>query len=82
MEGSPQTYIDQISAPLLVIQGKNDPRVVVAESQDILDRLSKQNKPVEMLLFEDEGHDVIKFKNKVICYQKIVDFFKKYLMSS
>lgn len=79
-ERSPKTYIDQVTAPLLVIQGRNDPRVVVAESQDIVDRLSNQEKTVEILLFEDEGHDVIKFKNKVICYQKIVDFFKKYLM--
>jgi dipeptidyl aminopeptidase/acylaminoacyl peptidase len=34
---------------------------------------------VELLVFEDEGHDVLKLKNKVICYTKITDFFKKHL---
>jgi dipeptidyl aminopeptidase/acylaminoacyl peptidase len=71
--------MDQLRAPLLVIQGKNDPRVVENESKDIVDRLNESGKQVEYLMFEDEGHDVLKFNNKVTVYNRIVEFFKKHL---
>ncbi len=76
---SPRTYIDQISCPLLVIQGKNDPRVVERESHDLVEHLRSEGKQVEYLMFENEGHDVLKFENRVTCYNAITDFFKKYL---
>jgi dipeptidyl aminopeptidase/acylaminoacyl peptidase len=75
-ERSPKTYIDQITFPMLVIQGRNDPRVVAEESEDLVQHLQEIGKDVEMLLFEDEGHGVEKFKNKVTCYNRITDFFK------
>ncbi|MFX1486732.1 MAG: prolyl oligopeptidase family serine peptidase [Promethearchaeota archaeon] len=78
-ERSPATYFGQVKAPLLVIQGKNDPRVIEAESADVVARLRKQGTEVEYLMFEDEGHDVNKFKNQVKAYGKIVDFFKRHL---
>ena len=78
-ERSPKTYIDNIKAPLLVIQGANDPRVTLVESKEIVDHLRNQGKDAEILVFEDEGHDVIKFKNKVRCYSEMVDYFKKHL---
>ncbi len=81
-EQSPSTYMDQLNAPLLIIQGKNDPRVVEIESKDIVDRLNASGKHVEYLMFEDEGHDVLKFKNKVAVYNRIVDFFKEHLKPS
>ena len=31
-------------------------------------------------MFEDEGHDVLKFQNRVRCYNTITEFFKRYLM--
>ncbi len=79
LERSPRTHIDQIACPLLVIQGKNDPRVVERESHDLVDHLREQGKQVEYLMFENEGHDVLKFENRVRCYTAITDFFKKYL---
>ncbi|MHA2407777.1 MAG: alpha/beta hydrolase family protein [Candidatus Ranarchaeia archaeon] len=79
LERSPQTYFHQIKAPMMVIQGKNDPRVVEAESADVVAQLRKQGVETEYLMFEDEGHDVNKFKNKVITYKKITEFFKKHL---
>ncbi|MHA3964234.1 MAG: alpha/beta hydrolase family protein, partial [Candidatus Thorarchaeota archaeon SMTZ1-45] len=78
-ERSPSTYMDQLIAPLLVIQGKNDPRVVERESKDIVVRLNASGKHVEYLMFENEGHDVIKFNNKVTVYNKIVEFFEEHL---
>ena len=41
MERSPITYVDQIRAPLFVIQGANDPRVVKAESDQIVERSAR-----------------------------------------
>lgn len=78
-ERSPNTYLHQLACPLLVIQGRNDPRVVEAESRDLVEQLRRDGKPVEFLVFENEGHDVLKFENKVRCYNEIVRFFGKYL---
>ncbi len=79
IERSPKTYLHQLQCPLLVIQGKNDPRVVEAESRDLVEALRAQGKTVEYLMFENEGHDVLKFENRVRCYQAITDFFVRYL---
>lgn len=79
LERSPKTYMKNVKCPLLVIQGRNDPRVVEAESRDVVESLRANGVDVEYLVFEDEGHDVIKFKNRALCYTKIVDFFRKHL---
>lgn len=74
-ERSPKTYIENLQAPLLVIQGRNDPRVVAEESEDLVNHLQSIGKDVKMLMFEDEGHGVEKHANKVACYNAITDFF-------
>jgi pimeloyl-ACP methyl ester carboxylesterase len=79
VERSPRTYMDQITCPLLVIQGHNDPRVVEQESRDAVERLRALGKPAELLVFENEGHDVLKFENRVRCYNAITEFFAKHL---
>ncbi|RPI26590.1 MAG: S9 family peptidase [Chloroflexota bacterium] len=79
VERSPRTYMNQLACPLLVIQGKNDPRVVERESRDVVEQLRTQGKDVEYLMFENEGHDVLKFENRVTCYNAITDFFAKHL---
>lgn len=71
--------MDQLSCPLLVIQGRNDPRVVERESRDVVENLREKGKTVDFLVFENEGHDVLKYENRVTCYNKITDFFKQYL---
>jgi pimeloyl-ACP methyl ester carboxylesterase len=76
---SPKTYLDALACPLLVIQGRNDPRVVAQESADLVADLQKKGRQVELLVFEDEGHDVLKYANRVTCYNAIADFFAKYL---
>ena len=78
-ERSPITYLNNFRVPMLIVQGKNDPRVVLQESKDLVNDLQANNVEVEFLVFEDEGHDVLKFHNKTLCYNKIVDFFKKHL---
>jgi dipeptidyl aminopeptidase/acylaminoacyl peptidase len=80
IERSPRTSIDQIQCPLLVIQGKNDPRVIEQESRDLVEHLRVIGKEVDYLMFENEGHDVLKLENRITCYNAITEFFKKHLM--
>jgi pimeloyl-ACP methyl ester carboxylesterase len=75
VDRSPRTHIGKIACPLLVIQGQNDPRVVERESHDLVDELRGRGKDVDYLVFEDEGHDVLKLQNRVRCYEKITTFF-------
>jgi pimeloyl-ACP methyl ester carboxylesterase len=81
VERSPKTHVSNISCPLFVIQGKNDPRVVEQESHDLVDELRAQGKDVEYLVFDDEGHDVLKLPNRVRCYDSITSFFAEQLNS-
>ena len=79
IERSPKTHLHKMAAPMLVIQGRNDPRVVAAESEDLVKQLKAKGKQIELLVFEDEGHDVLKYENRVTCYNAITDFFAKHL---
>lgn len=78
-ERSPRNYIHNLQCPLLVIQGKNDPRVWEQESRELVEELQEMGKQVDYLMFADEGHDVLKYENRVRCYNAITDFFKEYL---
>ncbi|KXK11770.1 MAG: putative S9 family peptidase [Chloroflexi bacterium OLB14] len=79
IQRSPKTHLHNMSAPMLVIQGRNDPRVVAAESEDLVRELKAKGKPIQIHVFEDEGHDVLKYENRVTCYNAITDFFAKHL---
>jgi acetyl esterase/lipase len=81
VERSPRTYLAESSCPLLVIQGRNDPRVVEQESRDLVEELRALGKEIDYLVFGDEGHDVLKLPNRVRCYEAIVDFFGEHLAS-
>ncbi len=79
VERSPRTYLENLACPMLVIQGRNDPRVVAKESEDLVADLRKKGKDIQIMVFEDEGHDVLKYENRVACYNGIADFFVKHL---
>lgn len=79
IERSPRTHLPQMTCPMLVIQGKNDPRVTERESSELVEMLRGQGKQVDYLMFENEGHDVLKYENRVRCYTAITEFFKKVL---
>ena len=76
---SPIYKVDRIRAPLFVLQGKNDPRVPYTESEQIVKALRERNRPVEYILFEDEGHGFVKLNNRLFMYPKIVEFLDKYM---
>src|SRR4030081_3466851 len=57
LEGiAPLNNADKIGKPMLVVQGKNDPRVPYTEAVQIVDTLKKRNTPVWFILANDEGH--------------------------
>jgi len=62
-ERSPLTRADQITRPLLIGQGANDPRVKQAESDQIVEAMQAKNIPVTYVLFPDEGHGFARPEN-------------------
>lgn len=79
VERSPLTYIDNIKAPLLVIQGANDPRVVKSESDQIVDALRSKGVEVEYIVFDDEGHGFSKRRNMIKAFKSAAEFLIKHL---
>ena len=74
---SPITYLDDMTKPMLVIQGANDPRVVLKESDQIVEALREKGRPVEYIVLEDEGHGFSKKHNEILVYRKILEFFDR-----
>ena len=79
---SPLFHADSIVRPLMVLQGKNDPRVLKQESDDIVNAVKKRNGVVEYIVFDDEGHGFTKKENQLRGYKAILDFLDKYLKKS
>ena len=76
---SPLFFVDQIQKPLLIGQGANDPRVKEAESEQIVDAMRKAGKPVEYVLYTDEGHGLARPENRLHFYALAEEFLAKHL---
>ncbi|WP_137175921.1 S9 family peptidase [Massilia sp. HP4] len=76
---SPLFHAHQIRKPLLVVQGANDPRVIKAESDEIVEAVRKNKVEVEYVVFGDEGHGFSKKKNAAEANAKILAFLDKHL---
>jgi dipeptidyl aminopeptidase/acylaminoacyl peptidase len=76
---APINHLDRIRAPLMVIHGANDPRVPLSEAEQLVTALQARGVPVEFLVFDDEGHGLVKLKNKLVAFPAIVDFLNKHL---
>ena len=81
MERSPITYVDQIVAPLFVIQGANDPRVVKPESDQIVAKLRARGIDVRYDVYEDEGHGFTKRENEQKAFRDMADFLEEHLLT-
>lgn len=79
IEYSPITYLDNMTKPMLVIQGANDPRVVKAESDQIVKALQDKGVNVEYLVLEDEGHGFSKKENEIKVNRTILEFFDRFI---
>jgi len=77
---APMNNIDKIKKPMMVVAGKNDPRVPVSESEQIVAALKKQGTPVWYLMGKDEGHGFRKKTNQDFQFYATVEFLKEYLL--
>ncbi len=77
---SPLTNAGKIKAPLLVAQGKNDPRVPITEAEQIVKAVRSNGVPVWYIVAKDEGHGFAKKKNQDYLQAAEVMFLKEYLL--
>lgn len=73
-ERSPLNKVDEISKPLLIAQGANDPRVKQAESDQIVEAMKNKGIPVTYVLYPDEGHGFARPENRM-AFQAIAEAF-------
>ena len=76
---SPITYLHSARAPLLVLQGDNDPRVPREEAEQVVDILTKDGKTVAVHYYANEGHGFAKRENRIDAARRTVEWFEKYL---
>ena len=79
-EDSPITYIRSEKAPLLVLQGDNDPRVPKEEAQQVVDILKKEGRVVDVHYYPNEGHGFVKRENQIDAIRRTIAWFDQYLM--
>ena len=76
---SPLLHIDKIKAPLFIAQGANDPRVVKAESDQIVEALKNAGIDVPYMVKDDEGHGFYNEENQFDFYTEMEKFLTKYI---
>ncbi len=76
---SPLSKVDQITIPVMVAQGANDPRVKQAESEQIVAAMKEKGIDHEYVLFADEGHGFVKPENRLAFYAAAEAFLAKHL---
>ncbi len=76
---SPVFHADKIVRPLIILQGANDPRVLQAESDDVVAAIQANGGIVEYVVFEDEGHGFRKSVNRVRGFHAVADFLETHL---
>jgi dipeptidyl aminopeptidase/acylaminoacyl peptidase len=76
---SPLFHVDKIRVPLLIGQGKNDPRVNIKESDQIVDEMRKRNLSVKYIVYTDEGHGFARPENRLDFYGYVDEFLGKHL---
>ena len=79
-EDSPITYIRSEKAPLLVLQGDNDPRVPKEEAQQVVVILKKEGRVVDVHYYPNEGHGFVKRENQIDAIRRTIAWFDQYLM--
>jgi dipeptidyl aminopeptidase/acylaminoacyl peptidase len=77
---APLNNTDKIVKPLFVVQGGNDPRVPLSESQQIVRAVRQRGTPVWYLMAKDEGHGFAKKRNRDFQLYATMLFIKEYLL--
>jgi dipeptidyl aminopeptidase/acylaminoacyl peptidase len=76
---SPITFVDQITKPLLIGHGTNDPRVKRNESDQIVETMQQKGIPVTYVLYPDEGHGFARPENRLSFYAVTEQFLSDHL---
>lgn len=76
---SPVFHTDKIKAPLFVAQGKNDPRVNVNESDQMVEAMRNRGLEVEYMVKDNEGHGFRNQENRFDFYEAMEKFLEKHL---
>ncbi|MGC2353247.1 MAG: S9 family peptidase [Candidatus Udaeobacter sp.] len=76
---SPLYHVDAIRAPLLIGQGKNDPRVTLADADAMVAALRKAKREVTYVVYPDEGHGFARPENQLDFYGRVEEFLAKHL---
>ena len=77
-ELSPIHRVEAIRAPLFVMHGRNDPRVPLAETEQIVQAIQDRDGVVELIVFDDEGHGPVRRPNRLRGYGLVADFLDRY----
>ncbi|MCG3088231.1 S9 family peptidase [Sporosarcina cyprini] len=78
-EIAPMNLTHRIEAPLLVFHGRNDTRVPVSEAEQLVRDLQERDREVQLIIFEDEGHQTERIENHITMHTETVAFFSRYL---
>lgn len=76
---SPLFHASNITKPLIVLQGANDPRVLKVESDELVAAVRANGVPVEYVVFDDEGHGFLNKANEVRGYEAVLQFLDLHL---
>jgi dipeptidyl aminopeptidase/acylaminoacyl peptidase len=76
---TPVFHADQIKVPMLVLQGKNDPRVNINESDQMVSALKSRGIEVTYIVKDNEGHGFHNEENKFAAYEAMESFLEKHL---
>jgi dipeptidyl aminopeptidase/acylaminoacyl peptidase len=78
--GSPVYRAERIEAPLLILHGRKDKRVVPLMTERMVEALEIENKTHEVHWYDDEGHGWEKLENRRDAFRRIVAFLKRNVM--
>ena len=76
---SPTFHADRIKAPLFIAQGKNDPRVVKAHSDAMVEAMRKRGVTVQYMVKDNEGHGFHNEENRIDFYRAMDQFLAEHL---
>jgi dipeptidyl aminopeptidase/acylaminoacyl peptidase len=76
---SPIAHVERLRAPLMVVHGRNDPRVPLGEAEQIHAVARAKGLPSELLVYDDEGHGLAKLRNRLDAYPRVAAFLHEVL---
>ena len=76
---SPIHHLDRVRAPLLVVHGRNDPRVPFSEAEQIVAEIQRRGGVVDFLSFSNEGHGFARRENQLTSLVRTAEFLAAHL---